>query len=96
MSFSTSAANAAFKEAFTVPATALLSPPVESATSKEVYTSLGKLWANGHRAVQALEGAERGSERNAPNVGLHGLSRRQVPPVVVVSAFMVYLISAMS
>ena len=58
MSFSTSAAHAAFTEAFTVPATAVLSPPVAAATSKEVYTSLGRLWASGHRAVQALEGAE--------------------------------------
>ena len=59
MAFSTSAANAAFKEAFTVPATAVVSPPVECATSKELYASLGQLWASGHRAVQALEGAER-------------------------------------
>lgn len=59
MSFSTSAANTAFKEAFTVPATAAVSAPVEFATSKDMYTSLGKLWAAGHRAVQELEGAER-------------------------------------
>ena len=58
MVFSTPAANDAFKSAFTVPATAVLSPPVESADSKELYTALGQLWAAGHRAVQALEGVE--------------------------------------
>ena len=41
MVFSTPAANEAFKSALTVPATAVLSPPVESADSKDLYTSLG-------------------------------------------------------
>ena len=58
MVLSTPAANEAFKAAFTLPATAALSRPVESADSKDLYTSLGKLWAAGHRAVQALEGPD--------------------------------------
>ena len=56
MAFSTPAANDAFKAAFTVPASVLLSSPVELASSKELYSTLGKLWADGHRAVQALDG----------------------------------------
>ena len=36
MAFSTPAANEAFKSALTVPATAVLSPPVESADSKDL------------------------------------------------------------
>ena len=59
MSFSTSAANDAFKAAFTLPSSVLLTPPVELASSKELYQTLGKFWADGHRAVQALEGEER-------------------------------------
>ena len=59
MVFSTPAANSAFKAAFTVPATALLSPPLECASSKDLYTQLGKLWGAGHRAVQSLDGSDR-------------------------------------
>ena len=59
MAFSTGAPNDAFKAAFTLSPSVLLSPPVELATSKELYTTLGKFWADGHRAVQALEGEER-------------------------------------
>ena len=59
MSFSTTAANDAFKAAFTLPSSVLLSPPVELSSSKELYQTLGKFWADGHRAVQALEGEER-------------------------------------
>ena len=39
MAFSTGAANDAFKAAFTLPVSVLLSPPVELATSKELYTT---------------------------------------------------------
>ena len=59
MVFSTPASNSAFKAAFTVPATALLSPPLECASSKDLYTQLGKLWGAGHRAVQSLDGSDR-------------------------------------
>ena len=59
MAFSTGAPNDAFKAAFTLPASVLLSPPVELATSKELHTTLGKFWADGHRALQALEGDDR-------------------------------------
>ena len=59
MSFSTAAANDAFKAALTLPASVLLSPPVELATSKKLYQTLGKFWADGHRAVQVLEGDDR-------------------------------------
>ena len=59
MAFNTAAANDALKAAFTLPASVLLSPPVELANSKELYQTLGKFWADGHRAVQALEGEER-------------------------------------
>ena len=59
MVFSTPASNSAFKAAFTVPATALLSPPLECASSKDLYTQLGKLWGAGHRALQSLDGSDR-------------------------------------
>ena len=59
MAFNTAAANDALKAAFTLPASVLLSPPVELANSKELYQTLGKFWADGHRAVQALEGEDR-------------------------------------
>ena len=59
MVFSTPASTSAFKVAFTVPATALLSPPLECASSKDLYTQLGKLWGAGHRAVQSLDGSDR-------------------------------------
>ena len=55
MAFSTAAVNDAFKTAFTVPATVILSAPVELGSAKELHLTMGKLCADGHRAVQSLK-----------------------------------------
>ena len=56
--FSSEAANSLFEAAYVVPATAILGNASSYANSDQLYTELGKLWAQVKRGLETLPPAQ--------------------------------------